>query len=123
MRSACLLATAVFALFSYWQWNDLDQYGTGLWYGWAVAYGATAALSLASARKLLPPWLYAAGATLAFLTCVQRTSEIDWKAAIFNNPINPAGNEAGGLLVVGLWLGFLGWRSLIAHRAPDPRES
>ncbi len=41
MQIACYLATAIFALFTYWQFNDLEQYGTRYSYGWVLAYGAS----------------------------------------------------------------------------------
>ena len=114
MRAACLAATGMFALFSYWQLNDLEQYGTRLWYGWLLAYGSTAALSLFSARRLLGPRVYWIASSVAALAAALRASQISWGAGILNNAQNPAGNEAGGLLVVALWLAFLGWRSGIA---------
>lgn len=115
MRSACLIAAGVFALFSYWQFNDLEEFGTRLWYGWALLYGATSGVSLFSARRLLPPAAYLSAAALAGLAAVWRSSEIAWQAGLLDNPTNPAGNETGGLLVVGLWLGFLAWRSRLGQ--------
>jgi hypothetical protein len=53
MQIACYLATAIFGLFTYWQFDDLEQYGTQFWYGWVLAYGATALVALISARR--PP--------------------------------------------------------------------
>ncbi|MFP6641471.1 MAG: transmembrane 220 family protein [Myxococcota bacterium] len=111
MRTACLMATALFALFSYWQFNDLEQYGTQLWLGWALLYAFVSAVSLFSAWQRLPRLLYWGAALLAGLAAALRSLEIEWSAGILNNPGNPAGNETGGLLVVALWLVFLGWNA------------
>ncbi len=111
MRTACLLAALAFALFSYWQFNDLGQYGTQLWLGWALLYAITSAISLASVWKRLPRLLYWSAAVPTALAAALRSLEIQWSAGILNNPGNPAGNETGGLLVVALWLAFLGWNA------------
>ncbi|MEE3326731.1 MAG: transmembrane 220 family protein [Myxococcota bacterium] len=110
MRLACLFAAALFSLFSYWQLNDLEQYGTRLWSAWFLAYGATAAISAISAYRLMPVGLYLGAAALSAGVALFRLSQIDWNASLINNPTNPAGNEAGGLLLVAAWLFFLGTR-------------
>lgn len=110
MRLACLCATALFSLFSYWQLNDLEQYGNSLWLGWVLLYAATAGLSLISAYRLLPLSLYWSAAGLAAVGALLRISAIEFDVSIIHNPSNPAGNEAGGLLVVSAWLFFLGLR-------------
>ena len=58
MRITCLVATVVFTLFTYLQFNDLNQYGTELWGGWVVLYGVVALVSLVSAFRSLPRWFY-----------------------------------------------------------------
>lgn len=110
MEIACYLAAAVFALFSYWQFNDLEQYGTTLWPLWVLAYGGVAIVSLVSARRALPRALYGAGALVAFVAAAIRSTDIEWHAEIFYNEQNPAGNETGGLLIVAVWLGWLALR-------------
>ena len=118
MRIACLLAAAVFCLFTYWQLNDLEQYGTRLWYGWVLAYGAVAVISLVSAQRPLPAPGLLAGAGLALVASLIRATAIEWDAKIFYNESNPAGNETGGLMIVAIWLGFLCWK----RKAPMPAE-
>ena len=116
MQIACYLAAALFSLFSYLQFNDLEQYGTQFWYGWVLAYGATALIALLSAHRVLPRSLYIASTACAFVAAAIRSTSIDWKAGILYNEANPAGNETGGLLFVGLWFAFLALR----RRAADP---
>ena len=111
MRTACLMAAGLFALFSYWQFNDLEQYGTQLWLGWTLLYAFVSALSLFSAWQRLPRLLYWSAAIAIGLMAAFRSLEIDSTAGILNNPHNPAGNETGGLLLLALWLAFLGWRA------------
>ena len=110
MRIACCIAVAVFGLFSYWQLNDLEQYGTRLWYAWVLAYAAVALVSLVSIRTALPRLVYASGAALALVAGLIRLTDIEWQKQIFYNETNPAGNETGGLLVVACWLAVLAWR-------------
>ncbi|MBW2362877.1 MAG: hypothetical protein JRG84_18415 [Deltaproteobacteria bacterium] len=114
MIIACYLATAVFAQFTYWQFNDLEQYGTQFWYGWVAAYGSVALVSLISARRALPRALYLAGAGTAFAASIVRMRSIEWGGTIFYNETNPAGNETGGLAIVGLWLSLLAIRRVTA---------
>lgn len=113
MRTLCLVATAVFAVFTYWQFNDLEQYGTRLWLGWVFAYGSVAVVSAVSWRRPLPRSLYGAGAVAAALAAAIRMTDIVWDGPILYNESNPAGNETGGLLIVGVWL------TLLAYRAAD----
>lgn len=110
MRLACLFAAALFFLFSYWQLNDLEQYGTQFWLAWFLAYGATAVLSAISAYRPLPAGLYRGAAAFSVVGALFRLADIEWNASMINNPSNPAGNEAGGLLLVAAWLFFLGAR-------------
>jgi hypothetical protein len=112
MQITCYLAAAVFSLFTYWQFNDLEQYGTRFWYGWVVAYGATALIAAVSARRAFPRVLYLGCAALAFVATAIRVRSIDWSGTIFYNEANPAGNETGGLLIVGLWFTFLAIKRL-----------
>ncbi|MBW2697674.1 MAG: hypothetical protein JRE70_14440 [Deltaproteobacteria bacterium] len=117
MQVACYLATAIFGLFTYWQFNDLEQYGTQFWYGWVLAYGATAGVALISARRPLPRELHIGCATAAFIAAAVRMRSIEWEKTIFYNETNPAGNETGGLLIVGVWFAFLAL-SRSSTRAP-----
>lgn len=111
MQVACYLAAAIFSLFTYWQFNDLEQYGTQFWYAWVLAYGATALVALLSARRDLPRPLYIGSAACAFVAAAIRFTSIDWNAKIFYNETNPAGNETGGLMIVSFWFAFLALRS------------
>jgi hypothetical protein len=110
VQVACYLAAAIFSLFTYWQFNDLEQYGTQFWYAWVLAYGATALIALLSARRDLPRPLYIGSAACAFVAAAIRFTSIDWNAKIFYNETNPAGNETGGLMIVGFWFAFLALR-------------
>lgn len=110
MRIACYAATAVFGLFTYWQFNDLEEYGTELWYLWVLAYGAVALVSLISAQRPLPRTLYLTGAAVALIAALIRMTAIEWDSTILYNEANPAGNETGGLMVVAIWLALLAWR-------------
>ncbi len=110
MPIACYLAAAIFSLFTYWQFNDLEQYGTRFWYAWVLAYGATALVALLSARRALPRPLYIGSAACAFVAAAIRFTSIDWNARIFYNETNPAGNETGGLVIVGFWFALLALR-------------
>lgn len=105
-------ATAIFLLFAYWQFNDLEQYNTSLWYGWVVPYAVTALLSLGAAFRPLPRAVYLVLAIFATIGALIRASAINWDASVLYNETNPAGNEAGGLLVVGLWLFYLALTSM-----------
>ena len=117
VQIACYLATAVFCVFSYLQLNDLDQYGTQLWYGWVLVYAATALVALISALRVLPRPLYIGSAGCALLAAAIRSTSIDWDAGILYNEANPAGNETFGLLIVGLWFTFLALRRLASQPA------
>lgn len=109
MRYLCLIMTAVFALFTYWQFNDLKQYETELWYGWVAAYGLCALISLASYFKRLPVIVYISVVAVSLAAAVVRVQAVEWSHEILYNPNNPSGNETGGLLVVALWMGILAW--------------
>jgi hypothetical protein len=123
MRIACWIATAVFCLFSYWQFNDLDQYGTNLWWMWVLVYFGTALISLASSFRPVPTSLYFGAAAIALIATVVRFLDIDWSGPLLFDETNPAANETGGLLIVCLWLGFLGWRFSNADTASDEKSS
>ncbi len=123
MGTACLVATGLFSLFAYWQLNDLEQYGTQLWLGWFLLYGATAAVSLVSARRLLR-WSSYAGGTVAVLAAAAiRVTAIEWDQPIFSNETNPAGNETGGLLIVAAWLALLAQRAWRATGEASPDDA
>lgn len=109
MKTVCFFAAAVFVLFTYWQFNDFEQYGTEFWYGWIVLYGATALLSLGAVFRPLSHGSYMIFGLLAIVGALIRTTSINWDEPIFYNEENPAGNESGGLLIVGVWLIFLAY--------------
>ena len=116
MRYACFFAAAVFTLFTYWQFNDFEQYGTELWYGWVGLYGVTALLSLGAAFRPLSRASYMILGLLAIVGALIRATSINWDEPIFYNEANPAGNESGGLLVVGLWLIVLAYTRIRAQK-------
>ena len=91
--------------------------GTRLWPGWVLTYGSVAAVSALSALRRLPAALYAAGSAVAVTAALVRARGIDWTGPILYNESNPAGNETGGLLVVGLWLAALAWSTAAASSA------
>lgn len=110
MRYACLVMAVVFSLFTYWQFNDLTQYNTDLWYGWVVAYALCVVVSLVSWWKALPRSFYLTGALLALGCALYRALAIEWEKTVLYNETNPSGNESGGLLIIALWWGILAWK-------------
>ncbi|MBK1830280.1 transmembrane 220 family protein [Verrucomicrobiaceae bacterium R5-34] len=111
--------TVVFALFTYWQLNDLDQYHTEKWYLWVAAYAVCALISLASFFRRLPVIVYIAMAVAAVSAAVIRVQGVDWSHKILYNPDNPSGNETGGLLFVTLWMIVLAW----GRKAPAKKSA
>lgn len=109
-RTTCLLAAAVFSLFTYWQFNDLDQYGTEWWEGWVMLYGLVALASLVTAFRPLPFFVYVVASLALFVAAVVRILDIEWEKGVFFNEANPAGNESGGFLVTAVWLGWMAFR-------------
>ena len=109
MKYACMVAAAVFALFTYWQFNDLEQYGTRWWFAWVALYGVTGVLSIGAISRPLPRGTYLTLSVLAVVGALIRATSISWGDRILYNPTNPAGNETGGLIVVGLWLAALAY--------------
>ncbi len=110
MRCVCLIMVAVFIQFTYWQFNDLTQYNTELWYCWVIAYALCCAISLVSFWKALPRKLYLAISVVGLVAGLIRFNSIEWDHKILYNPDNPAGNETGGLLIIAIWFGLLAWR-------------
>lgn len=107
------LGFLMFGTFAPLQYNDLKQYGTEQWlsYAWLFLYAVMAILSLLHIFKSLPRKLTRNLAVMTFLLAAYRTSQIDWSKPLFcinaekGDPnVSPAGNEAGGLLIVTLWL-------------------
>jgi hypothetical protein len=111
MKGLYLVVAIVFSLFCYWQFNDFEQYGTALWYIWALTYGGAAALSLLACWRYLPTPLYIALATITLAVAILRATDIQWGQVILYNEHNPAGNETGGLLIVASWLLLLAWQA------------
>ena len=110
MKNACLVMFVVFALFAYFQRNDLDEYNTQLWYVWVVIYGVCSVISLLSYFRALPRGFYFSFAIASLIASLVRASAISPGQNILFNEANPAGNEAGGFLVVALWFGVLAWK-------------
>ena len=115
MRAASAVALLVFAGFTALQFNDLEQYGTRLWFGWVVVYGGTAAISAVSFARPLATVVYAGWALVALAAALVRATSINWYGSILHDPSNPAGNETGGLLIVALWLAALAAGARVAR--------
>jgi len=99
----------VFALFTYWQMNDLNQYKTEKWYLWVGAYALCSVISAASYFRRLPMMIYLSLAVAALVAAAVRLQGIEWEKAVLYNENNPSGNETGGLLVVAIWMILLIW--------------
>lgn len=117
MRKTCLVMAVLFSLFTYWQFNDLEQYDTEWWQGWVLAYALCAIVSLVSFWKMLPRWCYVSACVLALGAAVYRSLSIEWEKTVLYNESNPSGNESGGLLIIGLWMGVLAWRCRTDQKA------
>lgn len=101
------IGTLLFALFAYWQLNDLGQYGTQWWQGWFLTYALTSFASFLCLFISFPRWVFFTGAVAAIIHATLRLIEIQPDKTILFNENNPAGNEAGGLLIVCAWMIFL----------------
>ena len=110
MRSACIVMSVIFAQFAYFQRNDLDQFNTEIWYVWIAVYATCSVLSLVSAVMALPRSVYLFLSIGALVSALIRFTGLTFGEAVFFNDRNPAGNEAGGLMVVAIWLGVLFWK-------------
>lgn len=119
MRSACIVMTVIFAQFAYFQRNDLDQFNTEIWYVWIVIYGVCSALSLVSYFRALSRGFYLSFGVASFVGALIRVMDVTPGVNPFFNDNNPAGNEAGGLVVIALWFTVLFWRheSLITSKS------
>ncbi len=114
MRDVCLFMGFLFSLFTYWQFNDLDQYHTEKWYLWVGVYALCAVISIVSFFRPLPMSVYIAMALAALTAAVVRVQGVEWSKGVLYNPDNPSGNETGGLLVVVVWMILMAW----LRRAP-----
>ena len=101
---------AVFVQFTYWQFNDLTQYNTELWYCWVAVYGLCVIVSLVNLCKALPRMFYMVVSVIGLIAGLIRFRSIEWDHKILYNPDNPAGNETGGLFIIAIWFGILAWR-------------
>ena len=122
MRIACYILTVLFALFAFWQINDATQYGNHDNWFWLLLYAATAVISFLYARRPLPLALLTAGIGFSIGACLFRLQDAVgnfdlmgiFRATAIPEKMTVATqqpNEAGGLLVVALWLGILAWHS------------
>jgi len=120
MKTACYILTTLFALFAFWQINDATQYGNHDNWFWLLLYAATAVLSYLYARRPLPLPVLTAGIGFSIGACLFRLQDAVGNfdlAGIFRATPVPAKmtaatqqpNEAGGLLVVAIWLSILAW--------------
>ncbi len=110
MRYVCLLMTLVFVQFTRWQFNDLTQYNTELWYCWVIAYALCVLVSLGSFFRALPRMVYLGVSVIGLVAGLIRFRSIEWDHEILYNPNNPSGNETGGLFIIAIWFGILAWR-------------
>ena len=117
MRILCVVFAGLTGWAAQLQFNDKPQYGTEAWYLWVVFYGAVAAISLVSAFRPLPRPFLGLGALGCLVAAGIRASNIEWDKTVLYNESNPAGNEAGGLLICALWLGLLAWRRAATREA------
>ncbi|MEM6910924.1 MAG: transmembrane 220 family protein [Verrucomicrobiota bacterium] len=97
----------VFIGFACLQFNDLEQYGSRGWYGWILFYGLVALASFLSLWRPFPPLAYRLAAFGSLAGALFRATQIEPAKTVFTNQTNPAGNEAGGLLLAALWLAWL----------------
>lgn len=103
----CLIGFLLFSLFTYWQLNDATQYHTAqlLCALWVASYASVALLSLLCGFKKLPAKIFLLSAAFPFIIAIFRFSYIDWSYDnVLYNPDNPAANETGGLVIMGIWL-------------------
>lgn len=110
MRYICPIMAALFVLCTYWQFNDLSQYNTELWYAWVIAYALCVIVSLICWWTKFPRWILWLGSAVAAGVAVVRSLDIEWQKTVLFNDGNPSGNETGGLLIIAGWLGFLAWK-------------
>ena len=117
MRIACIIMTIIFACFAYVQLNDLDQYQTESWYVWVGLYVISSLLSLVSCKFTIPPQFLVSLSLSTLVASIVRFQFVDSGSGVLFNENNPAGNEAGGLLVVAIWFGVLSTKSLFSKKA------
>lgn len=110
MRTACIVMTVIFAQFAYFQRNDLDEFNTDLWYLWVAVYGLCSLLALLSYFRALPRWFYLSCCLASLAVALIRIGHLTPGEKVFLNENNPAGNEAGGLVIVAIWYAALFWR-------------
>ena len=107
LKIACAVAVVVFGFFTFLQFNDESQYGTDFWQGWVIFYGVVVAIAIVTFFKHLPVWVYMLGAIGALAAAGYRSTVIEWDGPILCDATNPAGNETGGFLIVGIWFLYL----------------
>lgn len=100
----------VFAQFAYFQRNDLDEFNTQLWYVWVVIYAACSIVSLTSYFIALPRRFYISFCLSSLAASLIRLGDLTSGQEVFMNKDNPAGNEAGGLMIMAIWFGLLAWK-------------
>ncbi len=110
MRYACLVMGILFVLFTYWQFNDLEQYNTEWWQGWVLTYALCAVVSVLGFWKALPKWFYAAVSIVSLLVAAYWSLGIEWHKTVLYNEENPSGNESGGLVIIAIWFCVLAWK-------------
>ena len=110
MRCACLVMGILFVLFTYWQFNDLEQYDTEWWQGWVLTYALCSIISLVTWAKALPRWFYFSISMVALGVAVYWSLGIEWHKTVLYNETNPSGNESGGLIIIGVWFAVLAWQ-------------
>jgi hypothetical protein len=97
----------LFVLFTYWQFNDLEQYETEWWQGWVLTYALCSVVSLVSWWKALPRWFYLSVSIVTLAVAAYWSLGIEWHKTVLYNETNPSGNESGGLFIIAVWFGVL----------------
>lgn len=127
MKVVCVFFGVIFLIFAYFQINDAEQYKNGDFWSWIIFYVGTALISFFVGFKVLKSVSWLAGFTgFALGSFIFRMQDEygnfefenfagrDWFADKETGVMKQQTNEAGGLLIVALWLGvllFLVWRN------------
>ncbi len=122
MKILCIILGLLFGCFAFWQRNDITQYDTNqtVTYLWIMGYSLTSLITLFSALRPLPSFIYFSAMLLTFALALVRFPYIEWTGNVFLNDKNPAANETGGLLILFIWYTVLYLRS--AHCTHQARK-
>jgi hypothetical protein len=122
MKIASYIIAPLLLLFTYWQINDATQYNNHDNWFWIIYYAAAAAITFLNVVRPLPFSFFCGAIGFSLGACLFRLQDavgnFDF-AGIFRATAVPAQmnattqqpNEAGGLLLVAVWLGVLAWNA------------